>query len=126
MLPKRFAQMLLQLTKTIFSHSHTPLSSPYFPSVMEWGEQGHSSVSTLSWKDSRQRVWSTSSRLSKPLVSRDPALSLMLYICSALSPLSINGPPYSFLHTCFVSGAKHFRVHSSSGSQKLAHGKSMT
>ena len=47
-------------------------------------------------------------------------------VCSALSSLSINGPPYCFPHTCFVSGAKHYRVHSSSGSQKLAHGKSMT
>ena len=124
MLPKRFAQMLLQLTKTIFSHFHTPLSSPYFPSVMEWGGQGHSSVSTLSWRDSRQRVWSTSSRLSRPLVSRDPASSLMLY--ALLSLHSLYGPPYCFPLSCFVSGAKHFRVYSSSGSQKLAHGKSIT
>ena len=57
--------------------SLSPLS-PY--PVMEWGGQGHSSVSILSWRDSRQRVWWTSSRLSSLLVSRELALSLMLYV----------------------------------------------
>ena len=108
----------------ILSFPH-PLSSPYFPSVMEWGGQGHSYVSTLSWRDSRQRVWSTSSRLSRPLVSRDPALSLMLYALLSLHSL-LTGHHTVSPHTCFVSGAKHYRVHSSIGSQKLAHGKSIT
>ena len=84
---KKVCTNVTTVTKTIFSHSHTPLSSPYFPSVMEWGGQAHSSVSTLSWRDSRQRVWSTSSRLSRPLVSRDPALSLMLYALLSLHSL---------------------------------------
>ena len=49
-------------------------------SVIEWGGQGHSSVSILSWRDSRQRVWLNSSRLSNLLVSRELILSLMLYV----------------------------------------------
>ena len=57
-------------------HSFISLSLPL--TVMEWGEQGPSSASTPSWRDSKQRVWLTSSRLPSLLVSRDLALSLML------------------------------------------------
>ena len=50
------------------------------PSVMEWGGQGHSSVSIPSWRDSRQRVWSTSSRLSSLPASSELASFLTLYV----------------------------------------------
>ena len=84
---KKVCTNVTTVDKNHFLSFPHPLSSPYFPSVMEWGGQGHSSVSTLSWRDSRQRVWSTSSRLSRPLVSRDPALSLMLYALLSLHSL---------------------------------------
>ena len=82
------------------------ISTHLYP-VMEWGGQGHSSVSILSWRDSRQRVWLTSSRLSSLLVSRELALSLMLYVplhivilCFSFiaSPLSFSS---SLLYTHF-------------------------
>ena len=61
--------------------------SPFSP-VMEWVEQEHSSVSTLSWSDSRQRVWPMCSRPSSQLVSRELASSEMQYVVSSvfLSP----------------------------------------
>ena len=58
------------------SHTHTLSLS----TVMEWVELGHSSVSILSWSDSRQRVWWISSRQSGLPVSRDLACSEMLYV----------------------------------------------
>ena len=66
------------------SHTHThtlslSLSLSLSP-VMEWVELGHSSVSILSWRDSRQRVWWTSSRQSSLPVSIDLACSEMLYV----------------------------------------------
>ena len=57
----------------------TVFLSPPSP-VMEWVEQGPSSVSTLSWSDSRQRVWSMCSRPSSQLVSRELASSEMQYV----------------------------------------------
>ena len=65
-----------------------------FPlAVMEWGGQGRSSVSILSWRDSRQRVWWTSSRLSSLLASRELALSLMLYVPLLLFSLLLSITP---------------------------------
>ena len=55
-------------------------SSLLTSSVTEWEGQGRSSVSILSWRDSRPKVWSTSSRLSSLLVSRELASSLTLYV----------------------------------------------
>ena len=67
---------------TLINHNQllNLLISIHMCPVMEWGGQGHSSVSILSWRDSRQRAWLTSSRLSSLLVSRELALSLMLYV----------------------------------------------
>ena len=50
--------------------------------VMEWVELELSSVSTLSWRDSRRRVWWTFFRLSNQLVFREQDLSKVLYVIS--------------------------------------------
>ena len=54
----------------------------FFPThaVMEWVEVEPSSVSILSWRDSRQRVWWTSFRLSSLLASTEQDLFKMLYV----------------------------------------------
>ena len=108
----------------ILSFPHPPLF-PTLPLSDGVGRTGtficlHSQLERLkteSMVDFLQAV--KASRIQRPGLVPD-------VVCSALSSLFINGPPYCFPHICFVSGAKHFRVQSSSESQKLAHGKSIT
>ena len=77
----RYIHTLSVSLSLCLSVSLSPLSlSPSHP-VMEWAGLGPSSASTLSWRDSRQRVWSTSSRLSSLLAYRELDSSLMLYDC---------------------------------------------
>ncbi|CAI8037186.1 hypothetical protein GBAR_LOCUS20800 [Geodia barretti] len=60
---------------------HWPIIMVYLlptHAVMEWVELEPSSVFILSWRDSRQRVWWTSFRLSSMLASTEQDLSKML------------------------------------------------
>ena len=81
------AQRTCPSRHTVIVCRYAPLASGFIESsslptssVTELEGRGRSSVSILSWRDSRPKVWSTSSRLSSLLVSREPASSLMLYV----------------------------------------------
>ena len=60
--------------------------------MTEWEGRERSSVSILSWRDSRPKVWSTSSRLSSLPVSRELASSLTLYVPLSLRLCSLSSP----------------------------------
>ena len=104
------SQTVLSLTISI---SQTVLLSFFLhPPVMEWVEQGPSSVSILSWSDSRQRVWSMCSRPSSQLVSRELASSEMQYVCFSITHISFHSVflPPSFSYTSSDSH-KHTHMH---------------
>ena len=78
--------------------------------VMEWVVRGPSSPSTARWRDSRQRVWSTSSRPSSQLDYRDLASSATLWVNvnnfamkKRLIPHSLSLTPCSRISMCSVT-----------------------